>query len=127
MPSQTQSIREQRADQIYPTLDPLDIERMRRFGEVRTFAAGEQLGTSGKVMPGLMVILSGTVAVTEHGPLGSSRPITVHAPGNFMGELAQLAGRPALVDAVAQEPVEALSIPPERLRKPNLASASCAP
>lgn len=123
MASQMQSIREQRADQIYPTLDPPDIERMRRFGEARTYPAGEQLGTSGQVMPGLMVILAGTVAVTEHGSFGSSRPITVHAPGNFMGELAQLAGRPALVDAVAREPVEALIIPPERLRALMIAEA----
>ncbi len=33
-----------------------------------------------------------------------------------MGELAQLSGRPSLVDAVAKEPVEALLIPPRRLR-----------
>ena len=123
MASQVQSILVQRADQIYPTLDPPDIERMRRFGEVRTYPAGEQLGTSGQVMPGLMVILAGKVAVTEHGPLGNSRPINVHTPGNFMGELAQLAGRPTLVDAVAQEPVEALVIPPERLRALMIAEA----
>ena len=33
-----------------------------------------------------------------------------------MGELAQLSGRPSLVDGVATEPVEALVIPPRRLR-----------
>src|SRR5260370_33821834 len=33
-----------------------------------------------------------------------------------MGELAQLSGRPALVDGVAKEPVLALVIPPSRLR-----------
>ena len=33
-----------------------------------------------------------------------------------MGELAQLSGRPSLVDGVAKEPVEALVIPPSRLR-----------
>jgi thioredoxin reductase (NADPH) len=33
-----------------------------------------------------------------------------------MGELAQLSGRPSLVDARAQAPVEALVIPPDRLR-----------
>jgi thioredoxin reductase (NADPH) len=36
-----------------------------------------------------------------------------------MGELAQLAGRPALVDAIAEQPVEALIIPSERLRALN--------
>ena len=39
-----------------------------------------------------------------------------HGPGSFVGELAQLSGRPALVDGVAREPVEALVIPPQRLR-----------
>ena len=33
-----------------------------------------------------------------------------------MGELAQLSGRPALVDGVTKEPIEALVIPPRRLR-----------
>ncbi len=40
-----------------------------------------------------------------------------------MGELAQLAGRPALVDAYAQGPVEALIIRPERLRALLVAEA----
>jgi hypothetical protein len=33
-----------------------------------------------------------------------------------MGELAELSGRPSLVDAYAKEAVEALVIPPRRLR-----------
>ena len=40
-----------------------------------------------------------------------------------MGELAQLANRPALVDAFAREPVEALIIPQERLRALLIAEA----
>lgn len=111
-----QSIIEQRGDQIYPTLEPPEIERMRRFGELRSFRAGESLLTSGQVPPGLMVILAGKVGISEHGYIDSPAPIIIHRPGNIMGELAQLAGRPALVDAVAEEPVEALIIPPERLR-----------
>jgi len=37
-------------------------------------------------------------------------------PGSFMGELAQLSGRPSLVDAYAKEAVETLVIPSRRLR-----------
>jgi hypothetical protein len=37
-----------------------------------------------------------------------------------MGELAQMAGRPTLVDAYAKESVEALIIPPDRLRDGHL-------
>ena len=40
-----------------------------------------------------------------------------------MGELAQLAGRPALVDAHAQGPVEALIVPPHQLRALLIAEA----
>ena len=49
--------------------------------------------------------------------------MVTHRPGAFMGELAQLSGRPALVDAFAREPVEALVIPPERLRALLVAEA----
>jgi thioredoxin reductase (NADPH) len=123
MAPSSQSVRDQRHDQVYPTLDPLEIERVRRFGEVRSFAAGESLVTSGQVAPGLMVILAGKVAVTEHGYFDNPKPIFIAGPGDFMGELAQLAGRPALVDAVAEDPVEVLVIPPERLRALMIAEA----
>lgn len=121
--AQSQSIREQRHDQIYPTLDPLEIERARRFGNLRSFVAGESLWTVGQVASGLMVILAGKVAVTERDQFDNHRPLVVHGPGNFLGELALLSGRPALVDAVAQEPVEALVIPSERLRALMIAEA----
>jgi thioredoxin reductase (NADPH) len=118
-----QSIREQRHDQIYPTLDPLEIERVRRFGNVRSFAVGESLWTVGEVAPGLMVILAGKVVVTERDQFDNHKPIVVHGPGNFLGELALLSGRPALVDAIAQEPVGALIIPSEQLRALMIAEA----
>jgi thioredoxin reductase (NADPH) len=61
-----------------------------------------------------------------------AEPIVSHGPGSFMGELAQLSGRPALVDGVAREPVEVLVIPQRRLRdllsrKPSSANGSCGP
>src|SRR5215472_14732980 len=118
-----QSILEQRHDQVFPKLDVADVERIRRFGEVRSFKAGERLETAGQVGPGLLVVLGGTVKVTRQDHLGGDELIVTHGPGNFMGELAQLAGRPTLVDAVAQEAVEALIIPPERLRALMIAEA----
>jgi thioredoxin reductase (NADPH) len=64
---------------------------------VRSFAAGESLWTVGQVAPGLMVILTGKVAVTERDQFDNHKPIAVHGPGNFLGELALLSGHPALV------------------------------
>ncbi len=123
MELQAQSVREQRHDQIYPTLDPPEIERVRRFGNLRSFSAGESLWTVGQVAPGLMVILTGRVAVTERDQFDNRNLIGIHGPGNFLGELALLSGRPALVDAIAQEPLEALIIPSERLRALMVAEA----
>jgi len=118
-----QSIREQRREQMYPTLDSLEIERVRRFGDARAFQPGDSLWTFGDVAPGLMVVIAGKVAVTERDHFDNHKPIVIHGPGNFLGELALLSGRPALVDAIAQDSVEALIIPPERLRALMIAEA----
>jgi thioredoxin reductase (NADPH) len=111
-----QSTIEKRRDQIFPDLDPHEIERARRFGDVRSFGAGEALFTAGHVAPGLMVILAGSVDITQRGRSGQRNLIVTHGPGQFMGELAQLAGHPSLADGIAREPLQVLIIPPDRLR-----------
>ena len=111
-----QSIITTRHDQMFPTLEASEIERMRRFGEVCFYAKGDALARVGAVSRGFTIILSGHVDITQHDESGKLTLIVTHGPGQFMGELAQLAGRPALVDATATEPVEALIIRPEKLR-----------
>jgi thioredoxin reductase (NADPH) len=108
---------------MLPVLDASEIERVRRFGEVRNFAAGDALFTAGQIGFGLGVILEGTVDITESDRTTHPEPILTYGPGHFTGELAQLAGRPALLDATAREPVQALLIPPERLRALLIAEA----
>jgi thioredoxin reductase (NADPH) len=122
-PVQTPSIVDQRRDQIIPRLDSVQIERARRFGEVRSFAAGERIMTAGEVAPGLVVVLAGRISVAEHSGLDGPQLVVTHEQGDFLGELAQLADRPALVDATAEGAVEALIIPPERLRALMIAEA----
>ena len=114
---------ETRRHQLFPTLEPVEIERMRRFGEVRTYRAGEALARAGEKAPGLTIILSGKLEITRRDEAGRSVLIVSHGPGEFTGELAQLAGRPTLVDAVATEPLEGLIIPPDRLRAVLIAEA----
>jgi thioredoxin reductase (NADPH) len=123
MPATPQSIIDTRRHQMFPILESTEIERMRRFGKVRSYRAGETLVEVGKPGPGLTIILAGHVDVTQHDESGHRRHIVTHVLGSFMGELAQLAGRPALVDAHAQDPVEALIIPPEQLRALLIAEA----
>src|SRR6266446_3701751 len=123
MAAPTQSIIDTRRHQMFPVLEPAEIERVRRFGKVRSYGAGEALAKIGEVGPGLTIILGGNVDITQHDESGRRTAIVTHGPGAFMGELAQLAGRPALVDAHAKEPVEALIIPPDQLRALLIAEA----
>ncbi len=114
---------ETRRAQMFPILEPAEIERLRRFGKPRAYAAGEALARIGETGHGLTLIASGEVAITQHDELGHSQAIVTYGPGSFMGELAQLTGRPALVDGHARTPVEAVVISPERLRAILVAEA----
>jgi thioredoxin reductase (NADPH) len=123
MATSKQSITETRRDQIFPVLEPAQVERIRRFGTVRSYGSGQVLAETGKPLEGLAVILSGAVNVTRRKTTGEGELIVAHGPGSFLGELAQLSGRPALVDARAQGPVDALIVPPDRLRALLVAEA----
>ncbi len=123
MAQPSRSIFEQRRDQTFPRLDPSEIERVRRFGEIHVYKPGEQIMTAGQGTSGLVVVLAGNFTITEDDQLGAHQPIVTYGQGDFMGELAQLAGRPAMADAVAEKTVEALIIPPERLRALIVAEA----
>jgi thioredoxin reductase (NADPH) len=123
MPPRQRPLAEARRDQMFPTLDGGEIERLRRFGAPRAYRDGEALIRVGEVGHGLVVVLSGEVAVTRSRGVGVRELIVTYGPGGFLGELAQLSGRPVLVDAQARGDVEALEIAPERLRALMIAEA----
>lgn len=112
-----------RHEQTFPTLTPQEIERMRRFGELRSYRHGETLFETGKVGPGMFVVLSGHVAITQRDGLGHVTPVIDQGPGQFLAEIGQLSGRVALVDGHAEGDVETLLIPPEQLRALLVAEA----
>jgi thioredoxin reductase (NADPH) len=112
-----------RLEQTFPALTPPEIARMRRFGEVRHYKHGEALFETGKPGPGMFVILSGHVAITQRDGLGRVTPVIDQGPGQFLAEIAQLSGRVALVDGHAEGDVETLLIPPEELRALLVAEA----
>lgn len=111
-----------RGAQMFPRLTDDEVERLSKFGEPRNYRAGEYLVRVGEIGPGLMLILSGSVDVTQQD--GSERRhIVTHERGNFIGELAQLSGRPFLVDERALTDVEAVAVAPDRLRALLIAEA----
>ena len=112
-----------RSAQMFPSLSAAEIGRLRRFGTVRTYEEGEALVRVGQSGHGLTVFLAGHAEISQHDESGLRTPIVTHGPGGFMGELAQLSGRPALVDSYALTEIEALVIAPEQLRAVLVAEA----
>jgi thioredoxin reductase (NADPH) len=112
-----------RHEQTFPELTTQEIARMRRFGEVRRYQDGEALFETGKPGPGMFVILSGHVAITQRDGLGHVTPVIDQGPGQFLAEIGQLSGRAAMVDGHAEGEVETLLIAPERLRALLVAEA----
>src|SRR3954471_22172109 len=113
---------ESRGPQMFPRLTDAELARVRRFGEPVSFRAGDVIAKVGDVGRGLLLMTSGQVEVTRH-ERGARTYIVTHERGNFMGELAQLSGRPYLVDAIARSDVEAYAIAPDRLRALLIAEA----
>ncbi|HXB54820.1 MAG TPA: FAD-dependent oxidoreductase [Vicinamibacteria bacterium] len=128
-----------RFQQMFPVLSTAEIDRVRRFGEVRRFPAGELLFQAGEAVPGMYVILSGRVAILPRDALGQGVPMAAFAqligapveemtevvPGEVIAEIGQLSGRADLsvFDARAVGDVEAIVVPPEALRALLVAEA----
>jgi len=122
---QTPSIIDTQREQMFPTLQPVEIERVRRFGEVRSFDVGEALAKVGEVGHGLSFILAGRVEVTSYDQSGHRASTVTHGAGAFLGELAQLdcrafggqAGASARIESYLGNAVRSPSISraPERL------------
>jgi hypothetical protein len=56
---------ETRRAQMFPVLEHAELERVRRFGEVRAFAAGEALAKVGERGHGLIIVLAGKVQIAQ--------------------------------------------------------------
>ena len=112
-----------RLEQTFPSLTNAEIARMRRFGELRQYKHGEKMIETGKPGPGMFVVLSGHVAITQRDGLGHVTPIIDQGQGQFLAEVGQLSGRVALVDGHAEGDVETLLIPPDKLRALLVAEA----
>lgn len=112
-----------RAHQMHPRLSDEDVGRMRRFGVVERWCAGQLLAESGVVGRGLLVLLRGHVTLSRRDGFGHTHRILDQGPNQFVGEVGALSGKPSLVDCRALDDVEALLLVPDRLRALLVAEA----
>jgi len=92
-----------RHDQMFPTLDTGQIQTARRFASApdRVFAAGDVVFDVGERHAAAWLVLQGTINVVHRDGLGHEAAIVVHGPGQFSGEVSQLAGGASLVAGTA--------------------------
>ncbi len=106
-----------RADQMFPQLTAAQIERIAPLGEILSWDDGGLMFEQGKTGPGFYVVLSGWVRISNRDAGGDDRLVVEQGPGQFLAEVGQLSGKPALVDGRAKGTVEAILLTPEALRQ----------
>ncbi len=112
-----------REHQAFPTLSEDEIARMARLGVHQKWTAGDAVFEAGKPGPGLYVVLSGWIDITTRNARGEDVLVVAQGPGQFVAEVGQLSGRPAMVDGRARGDAETLLLSPEALRQLIIAEA----
>jgi len=105
-----------RQSQAFPVLGARELSRLARFGHPAHYATGEALFAAGLVGPGMVIILSGVVSVLQRDGLQHTHLMASQGAGEFVAEVSQLSGKPALMDALADCSVDAIVIEPTALR-----------
>src|SRR5208283_299018 len=112
--------------QMFPVLNATQITTARRFasGPERRFAPGESVFAIGEQGAPSWLVLDGAIDVLRRDGLSQEAVITTLGPGQFTGEVNQLAGRPSLAAGRAgPEGCVALPFDPAHLRALMVGSA----
>ena len=96
---------------VFGALAPEQRERLFAAGAERTYEGGQAIVRTGEPGNELYVVLEGTVRVERGG-----RTLAMFGPGEIVGEVAVLDGRPRSADLVAEERVRCLAVPRQALR-----------
>jgi thioredoxin reductase (NADPH) len=101
----------------FPRLDPGQIAVLARCtgAAQRHYAAGEELFRAGDRNFNFFVVASGEIEILDT-TSDPPRSITVHGPGEFTGDVAQLIGGPSLVTAAARVDSEVYAVSTDGLR-----------
>jgi thioredoxin reductase (NADPH) len=112
-----------RGHQIFPVLGADDLRRIQRFGTPRRWHDGDTVFRACVDSPGMVVVLGGHLLCSRTDALGKRVEVVEYGPGQFSGEVAQLSGRPPLVDGVAVGALDAVVLEPAAVRALLMAEA----
>lgn len=101
---------------LFPRFTAEQLELLAPYGERVAVAAGEVVLREGTEHYDFYVVLAGEVRITRSAGR-EELLLTVHHPGEFIGEISMLSGLPSIATATAVGEVELLRIPIPRLRE----------
>lgn len=93
----------------FPRLDEKELAILEKFAQRKTYRNGEYLLRAGDTEFRFHIIKTGRVEIVDRSS-GKKHTVLVHEPGEFTGDLANLAGRASNVDAVAIGDVDVYEI-----------------
>jgi CRP-like cAMP-binding protein len=93
-----------------------EVSALHELGQAREFPRGSVLMYEGESGEWVMVLLAGRVKVTRSGQTGQEVLLSIRDPGDLLGELAVIDGRPRIATVTGLEQVHALVIPAPEFR-----------
>ncbi len=103
-----------RADQIFPTLTSVQINRIAPHGHRRAMHGGEVLYEQGDRSAPFFVVVSGELEIVRPTCTGETL-VAVEGPGQFSGEVNILSGRRALFQCRSSKAGELIELDPQQL------------
>lgn len=98
-------------------LEPDEWARLRELGHQVGFPRGAVLMAEREASDLVMILLEGHVKTTLVGEGGRETLLSLRDPGDVLGELSAIDGRPRVATATALEPVSALVVPATVFRR----------
>lgn len=87
-----------------------DLRALAAHGRVHSYRSGEAIFREGEPGDSLHIVVEGNIRIVVLSPAGEEATVAMLGPGEFVGDLALLDGRPRSASAITSEPVKTLVV-----------------
>jgi CRP/FNR family transcriptional regulator len=98
-------------------LTAADLRALASHGRARRYPSGATIFREGDRGDSLHVVIEGSVRITVISSKGAEATVALLGPGEFVGDLALLDGRPRSANAIAAEPTRTLVVTRDDFRR----------
>lgn len=98
-------------------LPEAELRALASHGRVRAYPSGEIIFREGDPGDSLHIVIEGGVRVSVLSPAGEEVTVALLGPGEFVGDLALLDGRPRSASAIAAQPTRTLVVTRDDFRQ----------